>query len=257
MAKDKMVYFRTALGGFNKEDVNRYIERINADIAERERTLQKKLTAAESKAAELEEISAKYTDALAKIEELGVKADEREALIAEQLAALDQSRMELESLTEKYNAALSRQSELESQFDAFSEAVQKSEKYDGVRAEIGDIILSAKSSAEEIIRRANRDADEIKANANQRMEQALASFNARTANASTAIKEHMKKLADSVYAQMAVETEKAEAALRSLSAQVEYSRENIDNMMRGDKLTIEKIAADEAAKIFTEEHRLK
>lgn len=257
MAKEKMVYFRSALGGFNKEDVNRYIERLNADIAERERTMQKKLATAESKAAELSDISARYTDALAKTEALENEAKQREALIGEQTAELEKMREELDALTEKYEAALRRQNELESQFDTFSEVVQKSEKYDGVREEIGDIILSAKSAAEEIVHRANHDAEEIKTEANQKMEQALSAFNARTANASTAIREQMKKFADNMYVQMTAESEKAADYLREFSAKIDASRENINQMLHSDRFAVEKFAEEEAAKIFTKEHRLK
>ena len=47
MAKEKMVLFRTAIGGFNRGDVNNYIEKLNAEFSERERIAKKKLDAAE------------------------------------------------------------------------------------------------------------------------------------------------------------------------------------------------------------------
>ena len=43
MAKEKMVYFRTSLGGFNKDDVNSYIEKLNAEFSEREKAARKKI----------------------------------------------------------------------------------------------------------------------------------------------------------------------------------------------------------------------
>ena len=54
MPKEKMVYFRTSLGGFNREDVNSYIEKLNGEFAERERTAKRKTDALESKLAELQ-----------------------------------------------------------------------------------------------------------------------------------------------------------------------------------------------------------
>ena len=53
LPKEKMVYFRTSLGGFNREDVNGYIEKLNAEFAERERAAKRKTDALESKIAEL------------------------------------------------------------------------------------------------------------------------------------------------------------------------------------------------------------
>ena len=45
MPKEKMVYFRTSLGGFNREDVNSYIEKLNGEFAERERAAKRKTDA--------------------------------------------------------------------------------------------------------------------------------------------------------------------------------------------------------------------
>ena len=42
MAKEKMVFFRSAIGGFNRDDVNGYIEKLNADFADRERMARRK-----------------------------------------------------------------------------------------------------------------------------------------------------------------------------------------------------------------------
>ena len=83
MSRERMVFCRSALGGFNRDDVNGYIEKLNADFAERERIAKKKLDAAEEKCAALEGAKAQFEQSLLRIEELEKEAKQRENLIAE------------------------------------------------------------------------------------------------------------------------------------------------------------------------------
>ena len=95
MPKEKMVYFRTSLGGFNREDVNSYIEKLNGEFAERERAAKRKTDALESKLAELENAKSELERALARASALETAAAEREKLIAEQLARIEEQNLSL------------------------------------------------------------------------------------------------------------------------------------------------------------------
>ena len=89
MAKEKMVLFRTSLGGFNREDVNNYIEKLNNELAEREKLAKKKLEAAEAKCRELADRIAELEATTAKVAELESEAQAREKLIAEYIEKVE------------------------------------------------------------------------------------------------------------------------------------------------------------------------
>jgi len=210
MAKEKMVYFRTALGGFNREDVNTYIEKLNAEFAERDRVAKKKLDASEAKCTELtdsvEAKDAALNDAAKQLEEarlriaaLEEEANQRENIISEYRETVDAQKDEIAALEASRIASESEISELSARIESLSEAICKSEKYDDISGQIGEIILSAKSTAEDIIAKAEKDADAKRAKADEQIEDAAASFNARAANATSSIKSQMKKLAYESY----------------------------------------------------------
>ena len=52
---DKKIKFRSAMGGYNKEDVNKYIESLSTKYSEAELESKKKISGLEKKVAELEE----------------------------------------------------------------------------------------------------------------------------------------------------------------------------------------------------------
>lgn len=105
MAKEKMVYFRTSLGGFNKDDVNSYIEKLNAEFSEREKAARKKLEAAEEKISGLEQLQDELKQALDKLSALENAAESREKLIGEQLRRIDEQAAEIEVLTRSKSSA--------------------------------------------------------------------------------------------------------------------------------------------------------
>ena len=193
MPKEKMVYFRTSLGGFNREDVNSYIEKLNGEFAERERTAKRKTDALESKLAELENAKSELERALARASALETAAAEREKLIAEQLARIEEQNRTIDALRRERGEAQSRAESLDERLASLSDAIAKSEKYDDVSAQIGEIILSAKSTADEIIEAAKREADDMRRTADEQLENAAASFNARAATAAYAVKSQIKK----------------------------------------------------------------
>lgn len=256
MAKEKMVFFRTAIGGFNREDVNNYIEKLNAEIADRERTAKKKLEISEAKCTELEEKVACLENALVHLSELESEAEAREKLIAEYIEKVEAQAAEIEALRSSNATAKSENSELSAMIDSLSDAISKSEKYDGISGQIGEIILSARSTAEEIVERANKEADSKRAEADAQMESAAASFNARAATAAYAIKGQMKKLANESYAAIAEKAAETSDMLRSLAAHISSASDEFDSKLSSGKLEAENIIDAEAAKVFTDANRL-
>ena len=255
MAKEKMVFFRSALGGFNREDVNNYIEKLNAEFTERERTAKKKLEAAEEKCAELENIKAQLDTKLLRLAELEAEAEQREKLITEYIGKIEEQTAEIQSLHDSKCNAESEIDLLSAKLESLSDAIQKSEKYDDISAQIGEIILSARSTAEEIISNAEKEADAKRAAVDAQMENAAASFNARAATAAYAIKGQMKKLARDSYASIAEKAAETSDMLRNLAAHINTSDE-LNNTLSNGKTDAESAIEAEAAKVFTNENRL-
>ncbi len=257
MPKEKMVYFRTSLGGFNREDVNSYIEKLNGEFAERERTAKRKTDALESKLAELENAKSELERALARASALETAAAEREKLIAEQLARIEEQNRTIDALRRERGEAQSRAESLDERLASLSDAIAKSEKYDDVSAQIGEIILSAKSTADEIIEAAKREADDMRRTADEQLESAAASFNARAATAAYAVKSQIKKIANDSYSALTAQTEQTAALLHALAENIGKSSAELDDRLASGKSDAEAAIGAEAAKIFGDENRIK
>lgn len=256
MAKEKMVYFRSALGGFNREDVNNYIEKLNAEFAERERAAKKKLDMAEEKCAELDSVRAQLDSKLLRLSEMETEANQREKLIAEYIGKVEAQAAEIEALKASKSNAESEIDVLSAKLASLADAIQKSEKYDDISAQIGEIILSARSTAEEIIDNAQKEAQAKLAAADTQMESAAASFNARAATAAYAIKGQMKKLARDSYANIAEKAAETSDMLRDLAAHISNTSEELSITLSAGKTDAENAIEAEAAKVFADENRL-
>lgn len=257
MPKEKMVYFRTSLGGFNREDVNSYIEKLNGEFAERERAAKRKTDAMESKLTELETAKSELERALARASALETAAAEREKLIAEQLARIEEQNRTIDALRRERGEAQSRAESLDERLASLSDAIAKSEKYDDVSAQIGEIILSAKSTADEIIEAAKREADDLRRSADEQLESAAASFNARAATAAYAVKSQIKKIANDSYSALTSQTEQTAALLHALAENIGKSSAELDDKLTSGKSDAEAAINAEAAKIFSDENRIK
>lgn len=168
--------FRTAVGGYNKDDINNYIRETNASflasskeyedrihdlstsVAERDRTiaeLKKKLSAADGE--ELSRLRLKngeLSDALASVGEENRRSGERIKELERELAELRAAEAE------------------EAEEEPVPEEKQKAEAYDKVSAQIGRILLDARENAESVIAAAQSEADEIRAQARDELETA-------------------------------------------------------------------------------------
>ena len=257
MPKEKMVYFRTSLGGFNREDVNSYIEKLNGEFAERERAAKRKADALEARLTELENAKSELERALARVSALEAAAAEREKLIAGQLTRIDEQNAAIESLRRERGEAQSRAASLDERLASLSDAIAKSEKYDDVSAQIGEIILSAKSTADEIIENARREADAMRGSADEQLESAAASFNARAATAAYAVRGQIKKIANDSYSALTAQTEQTAALLHALAENIGKSSAELDSRLASGKSDADAAIGAEAAKIFSDENRIK
>lgn len=257
MPKEKMVYFRTSLGGFNREDVNSYIEKLNGELAERERLAKRKVDALEARLAEAESAKAELERTLTRLAELEEAAAAREKLITEQLEHIEAQKQTIDTLRRENGEAQSRADSLNERLTSLSDAITKSEKYDDVSAQIGEIILSAKGSADEIIENAKREAEALRHSADEQLRNAADGFNARAATAAYAVKNQIKKIANESYSALTAQTEQTAALLHALAENIGKSTAELDEKLASGRSDAENAVHTESAKIFGEADHIK
>ena len=190
MSDIKNVVFRNAIGGYNKSDVNEYLIRSSSELMEREAAANERVKRAESELGEyIEKISALEDELDIKRAEIAEKDaeiakisaekqlledsvevkdipeiafegeekvsklefDRQEAIIAEQYNEIESLKAEIERLNEKSH-------EIDITKDKYDELVKKAALYDKTSASIGDTLISANKTAEEIIAAAKEEA---------------------------------------------------------------------------------------------------
>ncbi|MBQ6702766.1 MAG: hypothetical protein IJN17_07425 [Clostridia bacterium] len=186
---DRKIKFRGALRGYNKEDVNGYIEALNSKFYEAELEYKNKIADCEKKINTLED------DTIFKLEkevaELRQKTEESERRNTELnviLKALKTENEELKiavensktadevtDLTDKLNKAVAENEdlakevtelkaklgELESKGAMAAEAYEKSSRYDKISEQIGSMIVNANVRAEGIVSTAKQRAKAV------------------------------------------------------------------------------------------------
>ncbi len=184
MAEIKNVVFRSALGGYNKEDVNSYLIQMSGEFNEREEALRERAVNAEAETKELDEKISELSEAFeskkneleSEIEKLkleNAELSEREPVVMEisssdneqklfeQEAVISRQFEEIERLREETERLRAEKLEAEEQSAKCEEFAKKAQLYDKTSANIGDAIISARKTAEEIICAAKEEAAAI------------------------------------------------------------------------------------------------
>lgn len=146
---ERKIKFRSAMGGYNKADVNEYIESLNSKIFESENESRKKIAELEKKIQELEsEVDQKNEE---EIKEIYEKIESADRLIVELNGHIDALRQENGELEKKNIELVSKIDEYEKTASENSELYEKSSKYDKISEQIGSMIVSANARAESIV----------------------------------------------------------------------------------------------------------
>ena len=220
MSTDK-THFRTSVSGFNKADVLEYLDKLNADfreesarssaaLEEKNKKIEALTEEAEKLRAELAEAKALYDGALTIAAEIREELDktknslaECEAVIASQTELIDKLKKPEEIPAE------------EGEPDAETE--RKAELYDGVSSQLGDILIAANKSADEIIAGANERARRIS-------DEAAASAQSARDAFSAAMEEYTK-----LFAEKAAEV--SGGCCEDINAELQRTRDAVDRVM--------------------------
>ncbi|MBQ8005811.1 MAG: hypothetical protein IJ303_05825 [Clostridia bacterium] len=184
MSDVKNVYFRNSLSGYNKSDVNEYLVRISGEFNEREAALRERAERAEKELLRLEDERSdwqnkneelalsidEYKNELQKLssekseleEKLAVcskeAADDYEKRICEQEAVIAKQFEEIDSLRRKLEEAEEKLECCGAENERYEELSRKAQLYEKTSANIGEAIISANKTAEEIIASAKEEA---------------------------------------------------------------------------------------------------
>jgi cell division septum initiation protein DivIVA len=178
----KMLRFRESFRGYNKDDVNAYIEQINMKFSRKESDLRAQI-------AELE------ASALRTSTETVTHDNTTESKLLEEVSSLKTAIDELSAENESLKRRLATAEETSG--DSHSEEAEKSKLYDSMSAQVGNILIVANSNAERILADAKEEADRIRREATFYEQNAKAAAEAKS---SVMIAELQVKL-EAVFAQ--------------------------------------------------------
>lgn len=132
--------FRESFRGYNKDDVNAYIEQIHMRFSRRESELRAQIAEVQSLAGRTADAGLQAELEALKITLTGVEAENRDLK-----AKLEQTRL--------------------ASAEAETENAEKSKLYDSMSAQVGNILIVANSNADKIVNDAKAEADKLKADA--------------------------------------------------------------------------------------------
>ena len=148
---DKKIQFRKSMGGYNREDVNRFIEEMSARNYDNETELRKQNEELEKKIKKLEEENAEIITLGDSISQLQEKLEQSENLISSLNETISKLNSEKDVLFKENTELKERVAECEKTEKGDSEVYEKSNKYDQVSGQIGSLILNANAKAEAIV----------------------------------------------------------------------------------------------------------
>ena len=171
MQNDKPI-FRGAVGGYNKQDVNEYIASLSENFAKEKAEYEKKLDdlieLAESLRAKANENQSDNSP------DAAVELDRANSLIAGQNQKLEEKQSQIDSLNTALKERDETIAELKNELERFKDCDEKLREYDRMSQKMGELMLKAASSAEQIKSDAELEAAKTLKNSEERSKELLA-----------------------------------------------------------------------------------
>lgn len=174
--------FRQSLSGYNKSDVNDYIENINLRAKKREEELEARINKLESElfamtdravtaeARDFSEEAAVYEEKIKALEEKLDECDKINEAKSEYTEKLEASLVEKNS---QINELTERVYKLEQTIADANSTLEKASQYDSLSHRLGEIMLGAGNTAEKILSDANEKAASLIAQASEKRDHCL------------------------------------------------------------------------------------
>ena len=222
------VLFRTAMGGFNKADVMAYLDKQNADFKD---FTARQNEAIASKDAEIDQLRAEIeslkknisglSDRLAEAEENAGLLDAAEEHAAELEARLEEANGQIFALQSKIADQTVQIAEKEGMIARLSEndPATSSEKdrkaglYDDMSSQIGDLLIAANKSADDIVSEAKTKAGKINEDAIRNAENMKQTFLSKLSRIAESAKNNTLTATDNFRGEVKAELEEIRALL--------------------------------------------
>lgn len=271
--------FRTVFGGgYQKSDVNEYIESMQAQFVSVEQTLKNTINhqraelddlrqrndemlaaqeAMDVSASELEDVRAELETVKAELEAMKVSCIAAEAGKATAEASLAAAKEEISSLTAELEAekrasaeAISAEAAHPPQISMpetvlpadYEELKLKAEQYDRMSAHIGTIMLKANADAEDVKNRAKADADAMIDEVNLALQEKRVSAQAGADRLIADVSKSLSEISRGCREEIALDLEELRVALRTLESAVESKYTNINRKLDYSKEEMEQTA---------------
>ena len=272
--------FRTVFGGgYQKNDVNEYIESMQAQFVSVEQTLKNTIN---HQRAELDDLRRQNDDMMAAQEVMDVSASELELARAEleavraeleamkvscitaeagkatAEASLAAAREEIANLTAELDAAKQASAETAVTETAQTESVEpitetvlpadyeelklKAEQYDRMSAHIGAIMLKANAGAEDVMKCAKAEADAMIAEVNRALQEKRVSAQSGADHLIGDISKSLSEISRGCREEIALDLEELRVALRTLESVVESKYADINRKLDYTKEEMEQTA---------------
>ena len=269
--------FRTVFGGgYQKNDVNEYIESMQAQFVSVEQTLKNTIN---HQRAELDDLRRQNDDMMAAQEVMDVSASELELARAEletvraeleamkvscitaeagkatAEASLAAAREEIANLTAELDAASAETAVTETaQMESvepttetvlpadYEELKLKAEQYDRMSAHIGAIMLKANAGAEDVMKCAKAEADAMIAEVNRALQEKRVNAQSGADHLIGDISKSLSEISRGCREEIALDLEELRVALRTLESVVESKYADINRKLDYTKEEMEQTA---------------
>lgn len=162
--------FRTAVGGYNKDDINNYIRETNASFLASSKEYEDRIHDLSTAVADRDRLISALKEKLAAVDDAEITdLRQQNGVLSESLkAARDENTRcvsMINSLKQELTELRSAEAESGAEDEPVPEEKQKAEAYDKVSAQIGRILLDARENAESVVAAAQNEAEAIRAEA--------------------------------------------------------------------------------------------
>lgn len=236
MAKKDMVAFRNAINGYNKNDVNKYIQKLNNEFTDYEKKsvatlddIKLELENEKKKDEQLDELRIACDEMLQVCAQKEQRIKEQEQTILSLNEKLDRQKEQLDALTAERDNLLARLDEMGERLRNLDGANSKSERYDEISSQIGDLIISAKKTANEIIDNAKNDAGKIKEEINTQLTTAKEEATGMATSALNAINAILRATAEEALSEILSYVKDAQEEMSRLLVNLEGKNRQISD----------------------------
>lgn len=151
--------FRSSISGYNKQDVNEYIASLSEGFSKERAELKKQIAELSAESASLRERVEAVSSAEADTDDADAKLMMADALISEQAEQLNAAKAQAEELRASLEVERAEVERLRVELARYSESEEKLREYDRMSQKLGEIMIKAASSAEQIKNEAQLEAE--------------------------------------------------------------------------------------------------